>query len=808
MKPSLCHTIASRLTYLIGTILLFVWMQCGGPFLGTAGAEEAAQIEIESQIGFGASNVKQGKWTPVTMTLRNQGGDVSGDLVIQVANPNRTKDFSYVQHVELPKGSVKVVTMLLPGNAYTKSNNRITFYEKSQKNGKKIALAGNAYLEAFSLPKETVQVGVLARDVDTLNFLTLLNQSGKNVNVLHLKQEEIPKESLGLDSLDVLAINDFASDTLTAEQVQAIQLWTQRGGNLLLAGGAGYPKSAAPFTKIAPVIYEGTSALKELPQVEKIGEKELVFPQPFTLSQGKLAGGAETIVSEGMLPVFARSAYGSGFVTYAAYDLSLNPLASWNGNQRLWEQILAGTIESAHANNLNQIRFGNDPFWEMDRALEYFPSLQPPKLPMLALVLLLYAILVGPVLYLVLKRLDRREWAWFVIPIVAIVTSIGVFQFGASNRGSMMAESLSTVTLNGTGSGIKQSAVSVFLPKGGDLELKFAGKSVVSPLLRSDVYPSMQLHEQSELVIRKEIDAAIVRLQDIPYSSISKLAVEEEQLVSIGKLDYSISELSAKGAKGQITNNTTKELKDAAVLINQSYIKIGNIPAGASANFDTAGGIGVSNGFDIPQLAFPYPTNNNVDVNLHQRSMLIGHLNQKANFSGGITPMIIGWMKDQTSISLTSGGSIPTEQLTLVSQEMKINYVTTDGKIVIPSTALVPALIDNHLKMSAVQFQNGPFMQMGSGDVTLDYQLPALAGASYLTMEMTGDPNPDVTTELWNSETKVWEAITLKSYQTWEGDKLQPYLLEGKSIRMKVTTVQNNTMFRIPAVSLEGVVKR
>lgn len=69
---------------------------------------------------------------------------------------------------------------------------------------------------------------------------------------------------------------------------------------------------------------------------------------------------------------------------------------------------------------------------------------------------------------------------------------------------------------------------------------------------------------------------------------------------------------------------------------------------------------------------------------------------------------------------------------------MRLNYVTSEGKIVIPSTAIVPALIDNHLKMSAIQFENGPFMQMGSGDVTLDYQLPTLAGANYQTMEMTG----------------------------------------------------------------------
>ncbi|MCY9693821.1 hypothetical protein [Paenibacillus alginolyticus] len=808
MKLSSFKTRTFRLTCFLVCAILALCFQALVPISSVVSADEA-MIEIQSDVGFGASNVKQGRWTPVTMTLHNQGADLSGDLVVQVANPNRSKDFSYVEHVELPKGSTKVVTMRLPGYAYTKSNNTIALYEKSLKNGNKKTLDGKTYLEAFPLPKETLQVGVLARDVDTLNFLSLLGQSGKKLNVLHLKQTDIPREALGLDGLDVLALNDFASDTLTGEQVQAILQWTKRGGTLLLAGGAGYPKTAAPFAEASPVTYQGTTTVKELPELAKAGEKELILTQPLTLSQAKLVKGAESVVvTDGALPIYARGTYGSGFVTYVAYDLSLNPLASWNGNARLWEQMLSGPLESANAFNLNQMRYGNDPYYELDRALEYFPSLQPPKLPILAIVLLIYAIVVGPLLYMILRRLDRREWAWFVIPVAAIVTSIGIFQFGASNRGSTMAQTFNTITLNGSGSGIKQSTLSVFLPKGGSMELKFPGKAAVSPFMQGEVYPSLQLHDRSELVIRQEQESAIVGLQDIPYSSISKLAMDEERPVQLGRLDYSISELSAKGAKGQITNNTKNNLTDVAVLVNQTFIKIGSVKAGASASFDTANGFGISNGPDVAQLAYPLPSTNGYDTGLHQRSMLSAYLHRKVRISGGLNPLIIGWLKEQTPLNLSSNGSIPAEQLTLIAQDMKIDYVTPDGKIMIPSTTMVPELIDNHLKMSSIEFRNGPFMQMGSGDVTLNYQLPFIAGASYQTMEMTGDPNPDVTLDLWNSQTKAWEPLTLKSFQSWEGDKLQPYLLEGKSIRMKVTTVQNHSMFRIPAVSLEGSVKR
>ncbi|NQX65424.1 hypothetical protein HQN90_04710 [Paenibacillus alba] len=796
-----------RFIGMIGSLIIALWLQGNALFLDKAYAE-TAMIEIQSEIGFGASNVKQGVWTPVKITLHNKGTDLSGDLVIKVANPNGNKDFSYAQQVELPKGSTKVVTLLIPGFSYTSSNNSIAFYEKTVKSGKKIPLDGKTYLEAFQFPKETLQVGVLARDVDTMNFLSLLNQAGKKLNLIHLKQQEIPQEALGLDSFDVLVFNDFASDTLSKEQVQATKQWVKRGGTLILAGGAGYSKTAAPFAEMAPVAYQGTESVQALSEVAKMGEKELQLTQPFTLSKASLTKGSVAIVSENTLPIYARSAYGAGYVAYAAYDLSLNPMASWNGNSRLWEQLLAEPIEKANAYDLNQMRNGNNGYWEMNQALEYFPSLLPPKLGGLAIVLLIYAIVVGPLLYLILRRLDRREWAWYIIPLVAIVTSVGIFQFSASNRGNKMAQTFNTIALNGSGSGMKQSMTSVFLPKGGNIELRFPEKGTVSPFFQSDVYPNLQLHDSNEFIIRQEQEETIVGLQDIPYSSVSKFVFNREQPIELGKLDYHLTELSANGAKGEITNNTKKDLTDVALLINQSYVNLGPVKAGASSSFDTAIGNRNSNGMNYGQLAFPFPTtNSNLDYSLQQRAILNTFIQRKSKISGGFMPMIVGWYKEQSSLSLTSNSTVPTEEITLVAQEMKLDYVTPDGRIVIPSTAILPDFVDNHLKMSAIQIQEGPFMQMASGDITLVYRLPPLPGAAYHKLEITGDPNPEVTLDLWNAQTGAWEPFPLKSYQTWEGDKLQPYILEGKTIRMRAATVQNNTMFRIPAVSLEGTVK-
>ena len=59
-------------------------------------------------------------------------------------------------------------------------------------------------------------------------------------------------------------------------------------------------------------------------------------------------------------------------------------------------------------------------------AVSNLPSLALPPIGGLLVLLFGYIVLVGPVNYLVLRRLDRREWAWFTVPALIVVFTVGV----------------------------------------------------------------------------------------------------------------------------------------------------------------------------------------------------------------------------------------------------------------------------------------------------------------------------------------------------------------------------------------------
>ena len=64
------------------------------------------------------------------------------------------------------------------------------------------------------------------------------------------------------------------------------------------------------------------------------------------------------------------------------------------------------------------------------------PSLALPPIGGLIVLLFGYILLVGPVNYLVLRRLDRREWAWVTVPVLILVFTVGSFGIGGLLRGS------------------------------------------------------------------------------------------------------------------------------------------------------------------------------------------------------------------------------------------------------------------------------------------------------------------------------------------------------------------------------------
>ena len=71
----------------------------------------------------------------------------------------------------------------------------------------------------------------------------------------------------------------------------------------------------------------------------------------------------------------------------------------------------------------------------MVQAVASLPSLALPPIGGLIMLLFGYILLIGPINYLVLRRLDRRDWAWLTMPVLIVVFAVGAYAFGSALRG-------------------------------------------------------------------------------------------------------------------------------------------------------------------------------------------------------------------------------------------------------------------------------------------------------------------------------------------------------------------------------------
>jgi hypothetical protein len=142
------------------------------------------------------------------------------------------------------------------------------------------------------------------------------------------------------------------------------------------------------------------------------------------------ASDAQELATQGNTPLLVRRTSGLGTVDYLAFDPNLEPFRSWANRPGLWTALLPltqvrpgwsnGIVNADSANNAAGLALG----------------LNFPDVIEVAGFLGLYILLIGPLNYLILRRLRRLEWAWFTIPVLIGLASVLAYSTGFNLRGS------------------------------------------------------------------------------------------------------------------------------------------------------------------------------------------------------------------------------------------------------------------------------------------------------------------------------------------------------------------------------------
>ncbi|MDQ0337458.1 hypothetical protein J2S00_000228 [Caldalkalibacillus uzonensis] len=756
------------------------------------------QVKLEVKVGFGGV-YKPASWVPVQVKVTNMGEDIEGEVTIDIPG-----DFGgvYYRPVAISQGTTQMVSLYVPGDYLSGASVRLV------QEGKEVA---KTTLSGPSLSGEAILIGVLAEDPNTGSFLESLPKDifHSSVRVVALNRSDIPERPIFLDGLDVIVINDFSRDQLTSAQVESIQEWTLNGGLLVLAGGPHYDKLPDRLKDISPVKVNGTVSLKELPGLDTDIADNIPLQRPLTISRTREVKG-QVVVEQDENPLFVLGPAGHGHVLYVAYDLAGEFINAGEGHQHVWAELLSRTVVTSAGYDAAKMD-PYDQYWSLLQAAERIPSLQLPDLSTISVLFGLYIVLVGPVLYWILKRRDKRGWMWMIVPGVACLIGLVIFFYGSMERTqNVLVHQVGILDLQQTEQAQLTAVSAIFVPKGGDYHLRYNETGGVRAAIDSYYRSYPPADTNRDVWITHPPQQADIVFKDVEYWSLRK-ALFETSLPDIGHFESQFVFQEGE-MKGTVTNHTSLTIYDAKVVSGTRVHDIGTLEPGESQEVSFTYNPAQSGRDVFPPVERLLPDSIKTNVPQHnyystREYLILDMFNMHRPFSMMTDPfMIIGWTDVDVIDLEIADHSYQTDSLLLVKAALNV-LPAPDGSVFVPEGVVSPALVDSD---DTVEHSGDGYVIRRNGELVFDIKVEhphMTVEPEEIYLRTWSHDNPQFTREIYNWKTETYEPLDEVLDQHTLVVKKQPdYLSEENMIRIRLSSSQDFQHIGIPRISWQGQV--
>jgi len=550
--------------------------------------------------GFNA-RYRDGNWVPIQISLSNNGADFSGMLSINAPSPfagsgNATSTSTYKQPITLANGAQKQVTMYVPLNFGAPGTTQSIKINLLDDNGNTVRTQTSTLT---SVGQNDVFVGVLSDQnvgFNPLYSVSLPNQGGSMV-VEPLNASTMPDMATVLKNFNLIVLDNFTTSTLSSEQLAALQTWINQGGALIEVGGPEWRRTLGALpASLLPVAINGTSTLPAGTPLLPIGGPTNAGPKPgminasvpvstATLAQGNNGDLQSAIIlAASSTPVIVQAHQGQGIICYVAFDPTLAPIINWPAAGALWKSLVLRTLGDAVLNSSNTftsvklLQAGG-----LTGLLQNLLANAPPS-PWLLLALLLgYLIILGPVRFLLVRWRKRRDWNWRIVLSSIVIFSLLSYGLAIQQKGaSVLSNRVSIIQLNQGGSSAHITTyLGTFVLNQGDYQLHISGNSLIQPSPGQQLNNGASTNAEPITTITPGQNGTDVNLQGVNFSTVSSL-LSEQDLKMHGGIPAQLT-LANGILTGTVTNTLSYSLRDVYVLMNNNFVRIGDLPSGRSA---------------------------------------------------------------------------------------------------------------------------------------------------------------------------------------------------------------------------------
>ena len=526
---------------------------------GPAAAASSVQLEARPLAG---GRYEVNGWLAVSVTLVNSGEPTDGYLL-------STTDAGTVrQFVELPAGARKSVTLYVQPDAFQ----RTVAVRYEEPNG-----AATASVEVRVLESSQRQIAVVGDGAGTVRPQLAGGIDPGSVEPIGFTPADLPERVEPLRGIDAMIWAGDSSE-LSADQARTLERWVANGGELVISAGADWQSRTAGFAELLPMT--ALTAADDVP----LGALAswTASPEPpteaATVASGELREDARAVVTAEDGTVLASMLdVGAGRVILLGPDVATGDFRGWEGAPRLWNRLIPSA--DAFADFIGQ-PIDVDAATSMNQALGNIPALAVPPAELLLAVIVGYILLIGPISYVILRRLDRRELAWVTAPLLVVVFSASSYGIGVAAKGGEVV--LNEIALvrsseHGTTASVETYA-GVFSPERDTYDLRVDADALVGRLPRNDGFgtrTSTSVADQGRPSTLRGLSIGV-----FGFESVSAAGMVDH----VAPLAVSWS-MEDGDLVGLVTNTGDEPLEDVAYVSGSGGEMVGDLGPGDEAEF-------------------------------------------------------------------------------------------------------------------------------------------------------------------------------------------------------------------------------
>lgn len=778
-----------------------------------------SESEISMDVSYGYDgNAKSGRFVPVNVTVKSdKDTPFTGTLRVEAME----SDFDIYQYdypVSLKGMEILDQSLDIPAGRAD------TLYVKL------LDQSGNELIRKrlkTNVTPETAElfVGILSDNADKLSYMegVGVNYSSVRIKTFNMKTEKMPDHVIGLGVLDVLVITDYDTKQLSKDQVSAIWAWVKEGGTLLLGTGARADDTLFAFQSD---LLEKRYAPPAERSVDMGVEYSTNGPGDSFLNlvcaDVSLKGGTG-VFSNDQFSVLTSVSKGKGIVGVAAYDFA--DISSFCETHRSYVDKLFTTIlGDTRLNNLSSYLYSGNSgqFWSVQNMLNTGNVDKLPKLALYIVLILGYIILVGPGLYLYLKKKERRGYYRTAVVVISFIFTAVIYLTGIKTRFKDTFFTYATI-LDSTKDYVDEyTYINMRTPYNKAYTISLDPSYMILPITRSNNYemspvPKFLGDEDYKVRVGYGNGDTKVSVQNAAaftpkYFSLQKRTPNTDHRGLLGDIT-----LSDGKVYGTVTNEYPFPVEKVGVLMYGKMILLDELKPGETVKLDGAPVINypINNAFNVSarvtgSYQYPKADIDNPDYMLAlSRTNILSFYLDKYSTAYNQEARIVAFSSNQTDSQFLAKGIYETFGMSMFTSTLDVN--TRKYGVVSHSALIKPP------KVISGQYYSDSNATYAVDPVALEYFLGNDLEIDKLSFE---NPSADFTNNdnvsyinlfkgdiyFYNHDTGNYDVMTAGKLDYTAGE-LTPYLSPGNTLTVKYVSDNaegKNWYITLPMLTVTG----